>query len=64
MNRAQKIIPMLQQLDVVFQLVEGRDVFAVLLTWFGKSLCQACLPSMFNKILKKNGMFYHCGGAY
>ena len=39
-----------EQLDVVFQF---RDAFAVLPTGFGKSLCYACLPSTFDKILKK-----------
>ena len=43
----------LEQLDMVFQFVKGRDVFAVLPTRFGKSLCYACLPSTFDKILKK-----------
>ena len=42
-----------EQLDVILQFVKGRDVFAVLPTGFGKSLCYACLPSTFDKVLKK-----------
>ena len=33
--------------------VEGRDVFAILPTGFGKSLCYACLPVAFDKCQKK-----------
>ena len=36
-----------EQLDMVFQFIKGRVVFAVLPTGFGKSLCYACLPSTF-----------------
>ena len=32
------------QMDVVIGLATGRDVFAVLPTGYGKSLCYACLP--------------------
>lgn len=32
------------QLKVIVGLVEGRDVFAVLPTGYGKSLCFGCLP--------------------
>ena len=32
-----------QQLEVVESLVRGNDVFRVLPTGFGKSLCYACL---------------------
>lgn len=39
-----------EQLDVVATFVSGRDVFAVLPTGFGKSLCYQCLPRVFNKI--------------
>ena len=44
-----------EQLDVVETFVKGRDVFAVLLTDFGKSLCFACLPIVFNKLLGSVG---------
>ena len=33
-----------EQLDVVEAFVKGRDVFAVLPTGYGKSLCFGCLP--------------------
>ena len=36
-----------EQLKVVTGIVEGRDVFAVLPTGYGKSLCYACLPIVF-----------------
>ena len=31
--------------------VKGRDVFAVLLTGYGKNLCFCCLPIVFDKLL-------------
>ena len=47
--------PMLkaEQLDVLLHFVEGRDVFAVLPTGFGKSLCYACLPLAFDRLLER-----------
>ena len=39
-----------EQLRVVEAFVE-RDVFAVLPTGYGKSLCYACLPIVFDKLL-------------
>ena len=50
-----------EQLRVVEAFVEGRDVFAVLPTGYGKSLsalCYACLPIVFTKLLATEG-----GGA-
>ena len=47
-----------EQLRVVEAFVEGRDVFAVLPTGYGKSLsalCYACLPIVFNKLLATEG---------
>ena len=39
-----------EQLDVTTAFIEGRDVFAILPTGFGNSLCYACLPVAFDKI--------------
>ena len=41
------------QLEVTLNFVRGRDVFAILPTGFGKSLCYACLPTAFDAINKK-----------
>ena len=35
------------QEEVIVQFVMGHDVFAVLSTGYGKSLCYACLPRTF-----------------
>ena len=40
-----------EQLEVLLHFVQGRDVFAVLPTGFGKSLCYACLPLAFDRLL-------------
>lgn len=42
-----------EQLQVVESFVKGNDVFGVLPTGFGKSLCYACLPLVFDKLLQK-----------
>ena len=42
-----------EQLDVAIAFVEGRDVFAILPTGFGKSLCYVYLPASFDNILKQ-----------
>ena len=42
-----------EQMDVVRSFMGKKDVFAVLPTGFGKSLCYACLPFTFDKILQK-----------
>ena len=46
-----------EQLKVVFQFVSGKDVFAVLPTGYGKSLCFAifCLPFVFDSVQDHNG---------
>ena len=40
------------QMEVLIAFVTWRDVFAVLPTGFGKSLCYACLPGIFDMIYK------------
>ncbi|KAL5518026.1 hypothetical protein EMCRGX_G003692 [Ephydatia muelleri] len=43
----------LEQLEVAASFIEGRDVFSVLPTGFGKSLCYACLPLAFDHFMKQ-----------
>ena len=38
------------QLQVISEFVKGRDVFAVLPTGYGKSLCYALLPLVFDAL--------------
>lgn len=40
------------QLQVVAELVGGHDVFGILPTGYGKSLCYGCLPWTFDSICK------------
>ena len=40
-----------EQSSVINSFVSGNDVFAVLPTGFGKTLCYACLPSIFDQLL-------------
>ena len=42
-----------QQHRVVESFLNGHDVFGVLPTGFGKSLCYACLPIVFDKLQHK-----------
>ena len=39
-----------EQLEVVVKFAMGRDVFAIIPTGFGKTLCYQCLPGVFNQI--------------
>ena len=41
-----------EQQMVINSFVSGNDVFAVLPTGFGKTLCYACLPSIFDSLLE------------
>ena len=38
--------------EIIHEVVVGRDVFAVLPTGYGKSLCYGCLPFLFDEIYK------------
>ena len=42
-----------EQVDVVTAFLKGKDVFAILPTGFGKSLCYACLPAALDILNKK-----------
>ena len=44
-----------EQHQVVSGIVSGRDVFAVLPTGFGKSLCYTCPPTVFSLVLPVEG---------
>ena len=39
-----------KQMDVIISVVKGEDVFGVLPTGYGKSLCYACLPWVFDNL--------------
>ena len=45
-----------EQRSVIRSFVMGEDVFAVLPTGFGKSLCYECLPIVFDNI-RTDGLF-------
>ena len=43
-----------EQRVVIRSFLLGSDVFAILPTGFGKSLCYACLPNIFDKLYGVN----------
>ena len=45
----------MEQKDAIISFVQGSDVFEVLPTGFGKSLCYACLPLLFDRLSGKSG---------
>ena len=46
-----------EQLEVVVAFLSGSDVFAVLPTGLGKSICYACLPFVFER-LKRSQLWW------
>ena len=44
-----------KQREVIVNFVKGNDVFAVLLTGYGKSLCYTCQPKVYDYLLGTQG---------
>ena len=49
-----------EQDKVIRSFVGGKDVFAALPTGYGKSLCFALLPYIFDNMMKKTGSIVIC----
>ena len=47
-----------EQLEIVMAVLRGRDVFGILPTGYGKTLCFACLPFIFEQILEGEAYIY------
>ena len=47
-----------EQRKVILSFVKGEDVFVVLPTGFGKSLCFACLPLIFDRVREDGLRFF------
>ena len=45
---------------MIEKVVTGHDVFAVLPTGFGKSLCYGCLPLVFDDLFKPTELTIMC----
>ena len=48
------------QFDIVQKVVTGYNIFAVLPTGFGKSLCYGCLPLVFDEMYKPERNLSSC----
>ena len=44
-----------KQKEVLLNILSGNDVFAVLPTGYGKSLCYSCLPKAWDCLLQTEG---------
>ena len=53
-----------EQEELVKEFISGRDVFGILPTGFGKSLCNGCLPWPLQIILNLNSIKGSLGVAY
>ena len=49
-----------EQKTVIKDFITGNDVFAVLPTGYGKSLCYVCLPGVFDEIFDCTGDLHYC----
>ena len=50
-----------EQRLVISEFMSDRDVFAVLPTRYGKSMCFACLPKAYDKLQIKRHYWQYCG---
>ena len=53
-----------EQEDVVTAFLSGRDVFLILPTGFGKTLCYACLPLILMRGIKSSCTTFNNGSGY
>ena len=61
-NNAERALGMVlknEQVEAIELFVSGKDVFVILSTGFGKSMCYACLPLVFVALQLKQGFDCH-----